>query len=697
MKAHIIIINEYLLRLPENQPRQPMCISRFKLALLLARMAMLWATANTIGFGAELDELIDLPLEQLMNIEVYSASKFPQKKIDAPALVSIVTAQDIQDYGYRTLDEILNSIRGLYTNYDHNYNYLGVRGFSPPGDYNSKILLLIDGYRTNDPAADQASLGTDFLLDVDLIDRVEYVSGPGSALYGNNAFFGVINIITKDGTHYQGGELSGQYGSFGYNKERGTYGKQFDNGANLLLSGSHQYADGQNLFFQEFNAPGSDSGKVRHEDAGRADRLFGKFSYRGFKLEGGFVNRKQEIPTASFGQLLGSGGSFTIDRQYFLDLSYSGDLSDTLNLYAHAYSGSHNYDGDYVYIPPTLNKDRGRANWAGTELKFVSTYFDRHKLVVGGEYQNNFDLQAANFDVNPYLPYTESDAHNYRYSFYAQDDFNIIHDLALNAGLRYDYYNTFGDTVNPRAALIYKPWDSTAFKLLYGTAFRAPNAYELYYASGSSRPNPDLQPEKIATYEVVIEHQPSNHLRMAASGFRYQISDLINLTTDNDQLTFRNQAKANAWGTEAEIEYFWENGTRLRGSYTWVDVKQQGALTDGTPPNSPGSLVKLNLSLPIWDKAFRLGSQFLYTGGRKTLLGRGKSLEGYPVVDLTLRTDQLFKGQLKGFEVSASVYNLFDQTYFSVAGEEHCDNLGACLNGIPQVGRNFRAMLNYRF
>ena len=113
--------------------------------------------------------------------------------------MTIVTAGEIKRYGYRTLADILRSVRGFFVTYDRNYDYVGVRGFGRPGDYNSRVLLLVDGHRINDNVYDTASIGTEFPVDVDLIDRMEIIPGPSSSLYGNNAFFGVINIITRKG------------------------------------------------------------------------------------------------------------------------------------------------------------------------------------------------------------------------------------------------------------------------------------------------------------------------------------------------------------------------------------------------------------------------------------------------------------------------------------------------------------------
>jgi outer membrane receptor for ferrienterochelin and colicin len=138
-------------------------------------------------------DLTPLSIEQLLDAELTStASKFEQEVTRAPASVTVITGDEIRRHGYRTLADVLNNVRGLYTSYDRNYSYVGARGFARPGDYNTRVLLLIDGHRLNEPTYNMAAIGTDFPIDVSLIDRVEVIRGPGSSLYGTSAFLGVI-------------------------------------------------------------------------------------------------------------------------------------------------------------------------------------------------------------------------------------------------------------------------------------------------------------------------------------------------------------------------------------------------------------------------------------------------------------------------------------------------------------------------
>ena len=139
----------------------------------------------------------DMSLEQLMNVSITGASKYVQKQSEVAAAVTVITRNDIRAYGWRTLSEILTSLPGVFATYDFSYNYIGVRGFNVLGDFNTRILVSINGNRINDATYDQGPMGRDFPLDVDLIERIEFIPGPGSAVYGQNAMLGVVNIITR--------------------------------------------------------------------------------------------------------------------------------------------------------------------------------------------------------------------------------------------------------------------------------------------------------------------------------------------------------------------------------------------------------------------------------------------------------------------------------------------------------------------
>jgi len=663
--------------------------------LLIAAQFVCAENATTPG------DLKSLSIEQLMDIEidtVYAASKYEQKITEAPSSVSIVTAAEIKKFGYRTLADVLRSVRGFYVTNDRNYSYIGVRGFGRAGDYNSRILLLVDGHRLNDNIYDGAQIGTEFTVDVDLIDRVEIIRGPGSSLYGNNAFFAVINVITRRGGDLNGLEVSADAASFDTYKGRLTYGGSFRNGIEALVSGSIHDSNGDRLFFKEFDTPENNNGITDHTDYDRFRSALAKLSYGGFTLGSSYSSRTKGIPTASFGADFNDRGNRTNDAWWLVDLKYEHSLGSRVDVMGRLFYDAYDYKGDYIYNG-VVNKDLSYGRWWGGELQAALKLLDRHRLVVGSEYRDNLRQDQKNFDENPFDSFVDDRRSSSIWAGYIQDEFTILPNLILNAGVRYDYYNTFGSTVNPRLALIYAPVDGTVLKMLYGSAFRAPNVFEQFYAIPSigQKGNPDLGPERIKTYELVYEQYIGNKIRGTVAGFYYTIDGLIVQMNDPadglDQ--FRNLDRVEAMGAEVELEAKWENGFRGLASYTFQDARDSA--TDLTLVNSPRHLAKLNLTIPLLAEKVFLGIEEQYTSRRKTIAGNFAG--SFLVTNLTLFSREL----LKNLELSASLYNLFDKRYGDPGGSEHVQdperfkNPAQPLDIIEQDGRTFRVKLTYKF
>ncbi|MEO8410665.1 MAG: TonB-dependent receptor plug domain-containing protein, partial [Propionivibrio sp.] len=204
------------------------------------------ATLSAPVAAAEGADFTDLDLEALMATTVSSASKFVQSEREAPSAVEVITREDIRRHAWRTLNEALVSLTGVYSVTDRAYDRLGARGFLIPGDYNTRFLLLIDGQRVDDNTYGQATFGHEFPLDLALVERIEYVPGPGSSIYGSNALFGVINVITRRAAQMPPAQLAVRLTDDGWREGRVTLAHTLDSGASLLLSAT------------EASRPGSD-------------------------------------------------------------------------------------------------------------------------------------------------------------------------------------------------------------------------------------------------------------------------------------------------------------------------------------------------------------------------------------------------------------------------------------------------------
>jgi outer membrane receptor for ferrienterochelin and colicins len=598
---------------------------------------------------------------------------------DGVRRVTVVTADEIKKYGYRTLADILQSAQGFYVSYDRNYAFLGARGINL-GDFNSRVLLLINGHRVNNNLTDGAAIGTDFILDVDLIDRVEIIRGPGSVLYGNNAFFGVINVITRTAKQLHGAEVSGEYGSFDTYRGRFTYGNVFTNGAQLVFSGTYYDSAGPaRLYYPEFdqrissNPGATNNGVAEGLDDDRFGSFFGSVSYRVFELQGGYINREKGNPTAQFNTDFNDSRLRTTDERSYVNLKYRQSFPEIADVTAQVYYDRYDYAIGYPSLG-VLYQEKDVGEWWGAELQLQKHLWEKHVVTLGAEYRDDFRQEI---NIN----------HGSRQSYgvYAGAEFALMKQLRFNGGLRYDQYGDYNPAVNPRLALIYNPFEKSTIKALYGTAFRAPNFQEL--VGSQYLPGIHLDPEEITTYELVYEQEITRWLRSSLSGYFNQMDRLI--VFDNGTYT---NFDAETKGVELALTGIWTNGIRGRASYSFQQTENRS--TDQSPPDSPKHLVKFNLSLPLIKEKVFAGLEFLYTSGRHSVYTTstgetlpGADAAGFGIVNVTLFSQNI----IKNLEFSASVYNLLDRKYGDPATHFHLQDI------IEQDGRTFRLKLTYRF
>lgn len=639
---------------------------------------------------SEQDELSALPLESLMDVTmVTSASRLAQRVSDAPSAVAVLTSQDVREHGWRTLGDALASLPGLYVSSDRNYDYLGARGFLRPGDYDSRFLLMIDGVRINDSVYDQASIGGESLVDMDLVERIEYVPGPGAAVYGSNALFGVINVITKAGSAMSGPQAGISVGSKGERRGRASYGYHAQDGTDVLFSINASRRRGDALYAAEFDTPSQNNGLAEGLDYQRTHGAFFKASHGGWAFSSGYIDRVKGVPTASFGAVF-NAPNYTRDTQSFASLSYNVAASEQVALTSRVDWGRAEYTGVGWYPDqqgqPRQNVDGDHAAWYALNLNATLTGLRDHRLVIGLDARRNARRDQFNFDLDPRELQLDDRRSDSRVGAYLEDEMRLTSTLILNAGLRYDHDSIFGKRFSPRTALVWQGSAIDTLKLIYGTAYRSPNAYELYYAvgvgEGGQAANPRLRAEEIATHELVWERQPDAYSKVSVAAYHYRLSGLITqIVRDDGLLMFDNTERASANGIELSAERMFAGGTRLRANYAWQRARDgDGALL----VNSPRHLAKLNATTPL-GAALRLGVEGLCVSRRLT---EQATTAGYCSWNLTVLPA---RRRTAGLDWSVSLFNTGNQRYADPAGPAFVQQT------IPREGRTVVAKIGYAF
>jgi iron complex outermembrane receptor protein len=615
---------------------------------------------------------------------VYAASRHEQPVTEAPAAVTVITRDDIVKYGYRTLAQALASVPGLYISNDRGYSYVGVRGLSVPSDYNSRVLFLLNGLPLNDKYYDGAviELVPDLL---DAVDRIEVVKGPSSALYGSDALFATINIITRSGKDLDGALVSAEGGSSPLGRGVFSYGRQFTNGADLFLSGHYEQNEGdRHLSFGSF-------GKAHDADDEQLGDAYLSAKYQDFSAQLWYSDRRKEIPTGQFETIVGDAHNFTVDTYYMAELRWEHALSEDKTLMLRAYYEDYLYHGQYIYDDPVFTHDREHTQdrWIGYEAQFNWQPFEKHRLTFGAVYEYHWiDLSGRYRDntgsVSFVYPGTRNDFSYY--AFYAQDEFTIVPQLKLTVGGRFDAYpDRDVSRATPRAALVWQAAKATTVKLLYGQAFRAPSEYEITYPAGSGTglANPKLSSESIATYELVLEQDFQRGLFGRISVFHNEAEDLVATTVDNQSSTvFVNAYNVHTTGVEAELSKRFAGGLRGFANSTW----QTSDFSTGPAVNSPAWIGNLGMVIPICGDKLSFAARENFVSDRDGTVPGIQSEDSWRT-DLTLRSDNA----LRNWTFLLEVQNLFDQRNTVPAGSD------ATLNVIPQPGRLILFRTTYKF
>ncbi len=669
--------------------------------------------------------LTELSIEELMDITVTIASKMEEDAAEAPSIVTVITEKEIENIGARTLTDILMIVPGMDVIKEPAFGIVefGSRGIRRTVE---KIKIMVDGHSLNMPfTGDAATFFDDFSLKI--VKRIEIIRGPGSALYGANAFHAVINIITKKASDISGLKIASGFGSFDTQEYGILYGKQlrgidivgfidFYNTNGLSDTIKEDALSGLPFFNRFSTAPGDT------DDSRNMLDLNLNLSYKDLQLNTKYMNKDTE-------SFVGPNFVLTNDSEnrynYVMgELSYKLNIGERLRFKPRAYYDQYDMEFDSelfpdgFFIPFDLDGDgdvesfpdgasgiaKATNRRLGGEIQLDYDLFDNNTLTMGFNYewekQDNVN-SSANFDpitgaalgAQQNLSDTDNwikEVNRQIWAIYIQDKWNLTDDLGLTIGIRHDHYSDFEGTTNPRIGLVWNFMENATLKLLYGQAFRAPSFLELYSINNPALlGNPDLKPETIRTYEAGLDYKFTEKLRANFNYFFNVVRDEIVEAPKHDPFSpqiYSNLGGSNIQGIEFEVKANLDH--LLNGSYAWANYTYQDSESKGDPqPDVPKHKGNVGINVGL-SKYFNANIHSFITGNRvREEADTRDDSPGYAIVNLTMIAKEFYKDM----KIKASVFNLLDKDYNDPAV------INTIPTDLPRPGRTFFVGLEYGF
>ena len=631
----------------------------------------------------------------------------------APSVATVITAEDIEKMGATTLDQVLETVPGLHV--EPNGNTFLSSTWSMRGIHtslNPHTLLLIN----SQPYQMSYTGGRPFKyqMPVSMISRVEVVRGPGSALYGADAFSGVINVITKDNHEIDGTEIGARAGSFD------SYGTWLQHGGNyegwdvaLGIEWQKSRGDKDRIITSDYVstiAPAASQTPGPLPDW--RETVDTNLTARHGNWEGHLYSnlQKSDIGLGSLQALAES--SIGKNTGLLADLGYS--TKEWLPNWELSAKGFYSYkkgDSYMQQLPASFHNMIGNPihehQDGGLDLGGLWTALADHALRLGLGWKNydykpdqykNFGPAAGSNQFGP-LVHADNPAYIFitpanRQLFYGlvQDEWSFVKNWQLTAGLRYDDYSDFGSTINPRVALVWETMPELTTKLMYGEAFRAPSFGEQWIKNNPQAiGNPNLDPEEIKTYELAFDYQPLHDLRFGLNFFYYETSGMIEMTGPLPQV-YTNIGELEGRGVELEMAWQVVKSFELKANCAYQRAKLTA--TDTLVPDAPGLQFYLN---PHWEFApdWSLDGQYFWIGDRPRASGDPREeISDINLVNLTLRK----KNVVKQLDAALAVRNVLNEDGRIPSPYAPGVPAGAYVAGdYPMEGRSFWIELRYHF
>ncbi|MFZ2853935.1 MAG: TonB-dependent receptor [Rhodocyclaceae bacterium] len=666
-------------------------MKRFDCRTLALFSALLLQISAALAQNNEDEEVLALAYGDKATISIATGSRQALRR--APAVASVVTAEEIAAMGATDLDEVLEGIPGMHVSRTAYYAPVyGIRGIqSSPTD--SRTLMLQNGVpMTTLYLGDKGHNWGG--LPLENVARIEIVRGPGSALYGADAYAGVINIITKSAADTPGTEFGVRIGSFNTRDSWVQHGGQAGplevaaylrigstDGINGIIAADAQSARDRIFGSNASLAPGPVH--TGHDDIdGALDLGYGKWRLRaGYKLRdrlgvgAGIAstldplgqNRSERVTTdlswADPFLAKDWGAGFTASYLHYAEtLAANYQLSPPGTVFPTGV-----FPSGMIGDPDRFERQLRLSTFAtyvgihGHSLRFGLGHDDLNMYETGTH--KNYLLNASGVPVptGPVIDYSGIQPHlrpqrrklDY---FYVQDEWQFARDWALTAGLRHDRFSDFGGTTNPRLALVWDAAQQLTAKLLYGQAFRAPSFNEQYGINPVANGNPNLKPETIRTLEAAFAWQARPDTLVNLSFFRNAMQDIIRAVPNasGSGSTFSNTGLQNGRGMELEAVWDASRSLRLTGNYSWQRSIDETTGTDAGYAPHHHLYVRADWR---FTGNWLASTQINRVAERKRAAGDLRSdVPDYTTIDLTLRTTN----SKNRWNFAGSVRNLFN-------------------------------------
>lgn len=603
---------------------------------------------------------------------VEAAALHAQNLKDAPASVTVISRQELLRYGWRTLAEVLSHARSFYMTHDSAFWFAGVRGYSLPGDWNSRILIMINGHILTDNVYNVMHLfGREFPLDLDLVERIEIIRGPFSALYGSNGVFATVNLVTRSPVDAEPASASIEVASFGEKRAMVAAAAYLGRGANLLAAASAYHGSGREVYLPEYDAPETGFGHTRGAGREQGYHGFAQLIWRGWSFTACFNERRASMPVGLYGTIFGDPGTWNRDGHNFIESVWAravgreGGLRLRVWYDQYRYRGRYDYAGDGEVVLD--QRDNALGDWVGTQFHYWRPVRRIGRLTMGAEFNADIRNLQETYLIQPvYEPQLHVPARDVLGGVFAQQEWTISGEWTFLGGVRFDASRNYHSSASPRAALVWRPAPTRAWKFIYGEAFRNPSAYETFYSSADSSyvANLALRPERMRTWEVAGEFGLARRVQLITSLYHYRMRDLIRETRlSSGGVQFQNLGRARATGVEGEIL------ARPSGLFELVaSLAVQSAVNGETGDrlaNSPNVIAQWRAAAPLFTRRLTLTLAWRYLSSR--LNRAGEPAPGVPVLDGTLTTNRLHRN----FDVQFGVRNLFNRRYRDPLSWEH--------------------------